>query len=523
MRPVTGALLLALSVFALPGLGQSERHHLLRDSFVPPGPPDANEPRVAKRSRLVDVDLAPLHLKNVNRGQVQKLERLLTATLFPDARLQIALDRVERDGVDSLVWSGTVEGDPASSVLISIHDEQMTALFTTSSARYQVRPTARGAHEALELDLAGFPNEQEPRKTIAAASEAGAGAVVAAADTGAQIDVLVAYTNPVTQYYGTQSGVQTMISNAVAATNTAYANSGVTMRMRLVGTVEVAYDDRTAGFTQALDRLTNPADGVMDDVHALRNSLGADAVSLVVRNPTDNACGYGYVMTSSQVGPSFAPYAFNVTRHDCAVGNFSFAHELGHNFGLEHDRANASGSSPSRTYAYGYQDTTGLFRDIMSYNCPGGCPRVQYFSNPAVLYSGRPLGVQYQLPAAADAVRALNDNAVTIANWRTTISTPPAVSFTDDPAIPGMRVKAVHITELRTAVNSFRTAAGLAPATWTDASLTGVRVKATHIAELRTALTPALTAFGRTATYTGATVTGNIRAVLVQELRNLMK
>jgi hypothetical protein len=377
-------------------------------------------------------------------------------------------------------------------------------------------------HEALELDPAAFPNERDPQKTIAAATDAGM-AAVAAADTGAQVDVLVAYTNPVTQYYGSQAGVQTMISNAVAATNAAYVNSGVTMRMRLVGTVEVAYDDRTAGFVQALDRLKNPADGVMDEVHALRNSLAADAVSLVVRNPTDNACGYGYVMTSAQVGAAFAPFAFNVTRHDCAVGNFSFAHELGHNFGLEHDRANAVGSSPSRTYAYGYQDTTGLFRDIMSYNCPGGCPRVQYFSNPSILYNGRPLGVQYQLPAAADAVRALNENAVTIANWRAAISTPPPVSFTDDPANPGMLVKGVHITELRTAVNSFRAAAGLAAATWTDASLAGVRVKATHIAELRTALTPALTAFGRTATYSGATVTGNVRAALVQELRNLMK
>ena len=42
--------------------------------------------------------------------------------------------------------------------------------------------------------------------------------------------------------------------------------------------------------------------------------------------------------------------------------------------------------------------------------------------------------------------------------------TPPAVSFTDDPLQPGVTIiKAIHLIELRNAVNAWRTAAGLAP------------------------------------------------------------
>ena len=47
-----------------------------------------------------------------------------------------------------------------------------------------------------------------------------------------------------------------------------------------------------------------------------------------------------------------------------------------------------------------------------------GCPRVQYFSSPDLRYRGRPLGVSEHAGDSADSVRALNDAAPVIANWR---------------------------------------------------------------------------------------------------------
>jgi uncharacterized repeat protein (TIGR01451 family) len=97
------------------------------------------------------------------------------------------------------------------------------------------------------------------------------------------------------------------------------------------------------------------------------------------------------------------------------------------------------------------------------------------------------------------------------------------ILFTDDPLSTGSTVfKAVHITELRTAVNSVRAAAGLSQTTFTDASLTGIRPKALHITELRSALDAARSAIGLPAlTYTdpGLAPGGRIKAAHYRELR----
>ena len=100
------------------------------------------------------------------------------------------------------------------------------------------------------------------------------------------------------------------------------------------------------------------------------------------------------------------------------------------------------------------------------------------------------------------------------------------IMFTDDPLVAGTPIKAVHILQLRQAVNAMRAAAGLAPATWTDPSLTGVTVKAVHITQLRAALAPALTALGKPSpAFTDPSLTPGmpIRAVHIQELRNYVK
>ena len=67
-----------------------------------------------------------------------------------------------------------------------------------------------------------------------------------------------------------------------------------------------------------------------------------------------------------------------------------------------------------------------------------------------------------------------------------------------DPAItPGVtKVKAVHVTQLRNAVNAFRAAAALPVQNFTDASLAGGVIRAVHIAQLRSALAAARSAIG---------------------------
>jgi hypothetical protein len=100
------------------------------------------------------------------------------------------------------------------------------------------------------------------------------------------------------------------------------------------------------------------------------------------------------------------------------------------------------------------------------------------------------------------------------------------ILFTDDPLVPRSTVvKAIHLTQLRQAVNAVRVAAGLGATTYTDPNPTRVQVKQVHINELRNALTPALAALGKAAVYSEPVVSRGtpIRAIHFQEIRNMTK
>jgi hypothetical protein len=102
--------------------------------------------------------------------------------------------------------------------------------------------------------------------------------------------------------------------------------------------------------------------------------------------------------------------------------------------------------------------------------------------------------------------------AVDPANNPGAYSTPDlatTVMFDDDPLVQySTPIRQVHITQLRTAVNAVRAAAGLAAATFTDTSLDSpVAAKAVHVQELRSNLDTARSALGLAAlTYTDPTI-----------------
>ena len=69
-------------------------------------------------------------------------------------------------------------------------------------------------------------------------------------------------------------------------------------------------------------------------------------------------------------------------------------------------------------------------------------------------------------------------------------------------------------------MNAMRVAAGLSPMTFTDSSLSNVKVKAVHVIELRTSLNAARSAIGvGTIVFVDPTLTV-IKAVHLQQLRD---
>ena len=72
-----------------------------------------------------------------------------------------------------------------------------------------------------------------------------------------------------------------------------------------------------------------------------------------------------------------------------------------------------------------------------------------------------------------------------------------ALAFTDEVLQPGLTpLKAAHISELRARIDAQRTRFGLASFGWTDAALGGVVARAIHVSEMRTALQQAYSSAG---------------------------
>ena len=273
------------------------------------------------------------------------------------------------------------------------------------------------------------------------------------AATDATIDVAVVYTPAARAGAGGGSTIEAVIDLMVAEANRAYAASGVAHRVTLVERSEVTYTE--AGDSQVdLRRLRNPSDGHMDEVHALRDRVGADLVHLIVSETETDFCGRAGVQ-----GP------FGVTGQRC--GGRTFAHELGHNMGLWHDRYRVQRheSGPYSHPAYGYVNQRGLlpsaspssrWRTIMSYpaQCDDDglvCSQLLRFSNPRQTRNGDPLGVAHGaggsgLTGPADAAAVIDATGPAVALWRKRPSDdanrPPALVGTLPdrtlPAPPGM-------------------------------------------------------------------------------------
>jgi hypothetical protein len=197
-------------------------------------------------------------------------------------------------------------------------------------------------------------------------------------------------------------------------------------RFFLTHTAEIAYND-SGNMENDLDWVTGNT-----GVASLRNTYAADMVSLIVENG-GNYCGIAWVQRDP--GGGFAPYAFQATDRGC-LANGTFAHEHGHNMGMEHNPENSSvGSNPSQAsydFSFGHW-VSGQFATIMTYNsiCPVYCPRTMKFSNPDVVHNGFATGIVNQ----RDNAQTGDLTAPIVANFRlgggSGINNPPA--FTSDP------------------------------------------------------------------------------------------
>jgi hypothetical protein len=302
---------------------------------------------------------------------------------------------------EDFTWYGTLTDVPGQATLV-VRNGNITGSIQDQGTLYRIEPVGNGVHALIKVDQSRFPPEHPPsfqekerRGDIQAPN---ALQDTSRADAIAGIDVLVAYT---TGAKNAVSDINATIELAVAEANQSYVNSGINIKLRLVDSFELSYAETGKTFDTILtDFVANPT------VQNRRNASGADLSAMLI-NQSDY-CGLADAIMAN------ASTAFAVVYYDCATGYYSFAHELGHLQGARHDPANDSTTTPF-AYGHGYQYLTApAWRTIMAYNCSGGCPRLQYWSNPNVQHNGIAMGTA----ATNDNARVLNQTAATVAAFK---------------------------------------------------------------------------------------------------------
>ena len=298
----------------------------------------------------------------------------------------IILDGVTVDFVSTVQPNGFVyqsgEGDEAIITYNSATGNLFGSFKTSSGKSYGIEKCSSG-HTWKEFNAAGFKADsalETPEKAVTSPKTAELMALAAADNvTQATYSVMFYYT---ADFQAITSDIPGFIDQVLAETNQGYVNSGVPLTVTRFCIEAATINDiqDTSAFITAFRTMKKYP-------KRLRNT--ADAAALL--SVDFNSCGVAYLNTISSGN------TISICQKSCALGYYSFGHELGHNMGLTHNKEVASNSDYPHGHGYLIQAgsaSTGA-RTILAYNAQGHSKRVNYYSNPSATYpvTGTALGV----------------------------------------------------------------------------------------------------------------------------------
>lgn len=223
-----------------------------------------------------------------------------------------------------------------------------------------------------------------------------------ATDTQATVDIMIVYTPAARAWAGGNAGIANVVALAFTRAQLVHDNSDTRITLRLVHAAEVAYTESGSSSTD-LSRLTTVGNGYMDEVHAWRNTYGADFVALFTR--VDDTGGVGWLLATRYGRPT---YAFSITRVQQASWTYTLVHEIGHNMGAHHHKQQNVQPGPTffwnwllNRWSAGWRwvgNDNRRYCSVMTYASGSFFDdgfthtEVPYFSNPDITHYGVPAG-----------------------------------------------------------------------------------------------------------------------------------
>lgn len=371
--------------------------------------------------------------------------------------VMVVTDRLRTTDI-GLSWVGHIQNNPRSSVLFLADTKTRTISgeIRIDGKIYEIRPGESGSYAVFEIEPSRFPPEHSfewhetpsgshvPRSLFPSAETTGTMGIFRPV-----IDVMVLYTQEAIDADADPNhNIAKQICDAITQVKESFFDSGVTPLLRLVHHERIDFPESGNPETDARN-LRDSTFEKSKSAHGNRSTYGADLVSLWIGDKVaDKGDICGAAQAIIQPGESGSGgFAFSVVRRNCAIANLSFAHELGHLMGANHDRF-GPGADTWPGHNYGYIRPDKNWKTIMAVDrvermdCPlvsstnpdgtvttkHSCVRVKYWSNPARTYppppsAGDAMGCPNGTPTCggpADNASTLNGNADAVSNFTPT-------------------------------------------------------------------------------------------------------
>ena len=197
--------------------------------------PDVAVDKQVVRSRDVSINPLALVSPTVQGRPLLDPGQNLTLNLFDDVNFTAIPTEVTATA-RGFNWIGRLDGIEQSQVTLVSSNGVVSANIVMPSARYHIRLVPGGDYQVQQIDTSLFPPDhptEPPRAPFKLPSSADLVGPVQA-DSGAQVDVMVLYSGTARAAAGGVAAMGSLVDLAIAETNTAYLNSGITFRVRLV-------------------------------------------------------------------------------------------------------------------------------------------------------------------------------------------------------------------------------------------------------------------------------------------------
>jgi len=278
----------------------------------------------------------------------------------------------------------TEKGDEA---VISYNNKTNSIIGTlkTFDGRSYAIEKCRDRYIFEEFDLPSFPSDDESGHDhfeMQSLREVHVNASSSSSPSGEQrtYSIMIYYTP---EFAEVTPNIDDFIDQVIAETNQGYVNSLMPITIEKLCSEQTTFHD------------SDDAMGLFDKFGAMKASYDA------IRNTADGAAllSIRMKMCGLAIGASYdTGLTFSLIKKSCALGYYSFGHEIAHNLGAEHD--------PRYSNNLNFPDGHGHLiergghymglRTILAYSSPGHQMRVNYYSNPKVNhpYTKTPTGVE---------------------------------------------------------------------------------------------------------------------------------